>query len=156
MRLKSRELYKYILTRASWKAPVIVSEEAIEELRFWRSNVSSMNTEAKAIERSTFFEVCLFSDASSSGYGGYNKNVQSFLEIGSRKCDLQNIAVDVFEFCKRENMTISTQWIPREMNQEADYLSKCSNSEDWSIQDWVFEMLDKNGDHTLWTGVHRR
>ena len=36
------------------------------------------------------------------------------------------------------------------MNQEADYLSKCSNSEDWSIQDWVFEMLDKKwGSHTV-------
>ena len=34
VRLKSRELYKCILTRASWKAPVIVSQEAIEELRF--------------------------------------------------------------------------------------------------------------------------
>ena len=45
--------------------------EAIEELRFWRSNVGCMNTEGKAIERSAFFEVCEFSDASSSGYGGY-------------------------------------------------------------------------------------
>lgn len=71
VRLKSRELYKCILTRASWKAPVIVSQEAVEELRFWRNNVGSMNTEGKAIERSIFFEVCLFSDASSSGYGGY-------------------------------------------------------------------------------------
>ena len=79
-----------------------------------------------------------------------NKNVQSVLEIGSRKTDLQSIAIDVFDFCKRENMTIGTQWIPREMNQEADYLSKCSNNDDWSIQNWVFVMLDKKwGPHTV-------
>ena len=356
VRLKTRELYKCILSRASWKAPVLVSKEAIQELSFWRRNASGMNTEGKAIERNTFFEVSLFSDASSSGYGGYleatsylakttgrnvqnnanlaehcqnvneesqatmsnegkncyepleqirganlraspemgmimppevgneniysvnrkvgsnvspevdigsgnfeppevgnstnmvtkdcggnaqfdiqktrhansictppevgrfneildtpevsisdrsdisgktrshevigtwslteskksstwreaeaikrilysnvhslrnkrikifsdNKNVQSVLEIGSRKTDLQSIAIDVFDFCKRENMTIGTQWIPREMNQEADYLSKCSNNDDWSIQNWVFVMLDKKwGPHTV-------
>ena len=113
------------------------------------SKKSSTWREAEAIKRILFSNVQSLQNKRIKIFSD-NKNVQSVLEIGSRKCDSQNIAVDVFEFCKRESMTISIQWIPREINQEADYLSKCSNSEDWSIQDWVFEILDKKwGSHTV-------
>ena len=103
VRLKSRDLYKCILTRASWKAPVIVSQETIEELRFWRCNVGSMNTEGKAIERSTLFEVCLFSDASScsSGYGGYlESTTQHKASVEGRSVPNES---DMTECCQNVN-----------------------------------------------------
>ena len=79
-----------------------------------------------------------------------NKNVESILKIGSRKEDLQNIANEIFETCQSNEISLSVQWIPRESNERADYLSRCRDSDDWSVQEWVFKHLDaKWGPHTI-------
>ena len=79
-----------------------------------------------------------------------NKNVESILKIGSRKEDLQNIANEIFETCQSNEISLSVQWIPRELNERADYLSRCRDSDDWSVQEWVFKHLDaKWGPHTI-------
>ena len=54
-----------------------------------------------------------------------NKNVQSILQIGSRKDDLQKIAWDINQICEQHNIEICPEWIPRGQNQEADALSRC-------------------------------
>ena len=78
-----------------------------------------------------------------------NKNVQSVLNVGSRKEDLQNVANDVFEICQSNDISMSIQWIPRELNERSDYLSRCRDSDDWSVQEWVFKYLDEKwGPHT--------
>ena len=42
------------------------------------------------------------------------------------------------------------EWIPRHLNERSDYLSRCRDSDDWSIQDWIFQTLDKQwGSHTI-------
>ena len=79
-----------------------------------------------------------------------NKNVESILKIGSRKEDLQNIANEIFETCQSNEISLSVQWIPRESNERADYLSRCRDSDDWSVQEWVFKHLNaKWGPHTI-------
>lgn len=40
-------MYRCIMSRASWNAPVKVSEPAIAELKFWRENVSKLNQKGK-------------------------------------------------------------------------------------------------------------
>ena len=79
-----------------------------------------------------------------------NKNVSSVLQIGNRKSDLQTIALDMHELCKQEHIEICPEWIPRGDNVLADTLSRCGDSDDWSMKWWVFNMLEvKWGPHTV-------
>jgi hypothetical protein len=42
------------------------------------------------------------------------------------------------------------RWLPRGDNTEVDYLSKCSDCDDWSILESIFQTLnDKWGQHTV-------
>ena len=41
------------------------------ELLFSKENARSLNTSGMKLNTNTFFEACLFADASSSGHGGY-------------------------------------------------------------------------------------
>lgn len=78
-----------------------------------------------------------------------NKNACSIANVGSRRPDLQKTAWEMYEFCSGRNINLHTQWIPRCDNQGADYLSRCTDSDDWSVQYWVFKMCDN-----LW-GPHQ-
>ena len=290
VRLLTRQMYGCILSRASWNAPVIVKEGAKSELLFWRNHARSLNAEGKSLDRKSFYELCLFADASSSGYGGYlktyehtlevgrtgksgrinaqpleggklsvrqgsehvevsdrlkfecskckmqrsqndnllsqnetlegtdfqasmvgynkkagiyfldgkgihafvvgdwdeneklksstwreaetvrrvinsnvdilhnkkikvysdNKNVVSVLQTGSRKTDLQDIACKINDVCEDYGMVVCPEWIPRNDNQMADHLSRCGDSDDWSINNQVFtELNTKWGPHTI-------
>ena len=51
-----------------------------------------------------------------------NRNVKSILKAGSMKKDLQIIAIDIYDFCKKHNITIISEWITRHLNERADYL----------------------------------
>ena len=62
-----------------------------------------------------------------------NKNVQSVLEAGSTKEDLQIIATEVNSFCVENQISLSVGWIPRSPNEKADHLSRCKDSDDWEI-----------------------
>ena len=58
--------------------------------------------------------------------------------------------MDIHETCVENDISISSQWIPRESNKEADSLSRMNDCGDWGIQTWVFMLLDKEwGPHTF-------
>jgi hypothetical protein len=58
--------------------------------------------------------------------------------------------MDIHETCVENDISISSQWIPRESNKEADSLSRMNDCDDWGIQTWVFMLLDKEwGSHTF-------
>lgn len=79
-----------------------------------------------------------------------NKNVVPILQTGSRKNELHEIACEVNKTCQKYNIEIISEWIPRCKNEIADILSKCGDSDDWSIKTWVFQELDiKWGPHTV-------
>ena len=59
------------MSRASWNAPVRLTEVAIAELDSWKNNVRSMNSKGQYIVPNVCVEISLYSDASSEGYGGY-------------------------------------------------------------------------------------
>ena len=78
------------------------------------------------------------------------KNVISVIKNGSRKADLQLIALKIFEFCHAYNVSILPKWIPRKENETADFLSRCFDCDDWSVNDDIFTNLDKIwGPHTI-------
>lgn len=269
--LKTRALYECILSRASWEAPILVTQDAINELVFWRTKARFMNLNGRAIKENLEAEVELFCDASAEGYGGYfsvtnnvahcfgtdsicetilseketcsesttdlcdqsaeckggdsvsrgatcdgikacneacsqfpevkfgvgcsqevvgswskqemlksstwreaeairrilvsnlavfegkklkiysdNKNVKTVLRSGSTKVDLQTIALQIYNVCEKRDITLIPEWIPREKNTRADFLSRCHDCDDWEINNLVFRDLDNRwGPHTV-------
>ena len=79
-----------------------------------------------------------------------NQNVVRILEVGSRKLDLQQEVVRVFNLMLQYQIRIEPSWIPREQNQCADYLSRIIDYDDWQLNPMVFSMLDSVfGPHTI-------
>jgi len=60
VRLLTRHLFNCINTRASWRAPIIVTEQAISELTFWKENARKLNSSGKYFKHN---QVCLFKGA---------------------------------------------------------------------------------------------
>ena len=69
--LRTRYLYLCIDSRVGWDSYVYVSQNAVEELKFWRANARSINADGKAISETGNCDMDLFSDAPGKGYGGY-------------------------------------------------------------------------------------
>ena len=78
-----------------------------------------------------------------------NQNVTRMLKVGSRVPLLQNIVLRVLDACKSRKVSLDLERIPRKSNIEADLLSRCSDSDDWSVRDFIFNFLDaKWGPHS--------
>ena len=60
----TRHTYNCILSRASWNSPVLVSTEAIEEMRFWKTNARSLNMKGKGLNDIGSCHISVFCDAS--------------------------------------------------------------------------------------------
>ena len=54
------------------------------------------------------------------------------------KANLQAIAMSIFSICLINGISIEIQWIPREGNTQADYLSKIIDYEDWGVSEMFF------------------
>jgi hypothetical protein len=79
-----------------------------------------------------------------------NQSCVHILQSGSMKPDLQEIAYDIFLFCRKHNTSINIQWVPRDKNQKADYLSKIIDFEDWGVTKTFFDFIDSlYGPHTV-------
>ena len=62
-----------------------------------------------------------------------NKNVQSFLEVGSTKEELQSIASEVNDFCYHNCISLSVGRISRSLNERADHLRRCEGCDDLEV-----------------------
>ena len=49
----------------------------------------------------------------------------------------------MFRFCIRYNIRLEPEWVPREMNELADYFSRVVDHHDWYVDHTVFAMVDK-------------
>jgi hypothetical protein len=72
-----------------------------------------------------------------------NQNVVRILYHGSRKPLLQNLAVQIFKLAVANNIVLQAEWIPREGNDLADYLSKIKDVEDYMLHPIVFDAISK-------------
>ena len=60
------------------------------------------------------------------------------------------MAERIFNICKRYNIKLTVEWIPRELNQYADHISKVVDHDDWQTSFSLSSTMCKNnGDHTL-------
>lgn len=79
-----------------------------------------------------------------------NQNIVYIIKQGSRKGDLQLIAIKIANVCKLNNIVLLPQWVPREENVKADQISKSVDCDDWGIDPEVYSVLDNLwGPHTV-------
>ena len=69
------------------------------------------------------------------------------VEVGSMKLDLHRIARSIFSICIQSGIYLDIQWIPRSLNEQADYISRLIDTDDWQI---THKFLDELwGPHTV-------
>ena len=79
-----------------------------------------------------------------------NQATAKIVEVGSMKLTLQTLAYQFFSYCLAHNIDLHIQWIPRELNTQADFISKLRDCNDWQITRDVFQQLESTwGPHTL-------
>lgn len=72
-----------------------------------------------------------------------NQNVERILHAGSRVNELHNLSLAINSVCEQNRITFNSVWIPRGDNLLADHLSRCQDSDDWSISEDIYRKLDK-------------
>lgn len=79
-----------------------------------------------------------------------SQNVARILTVGSRKPNLQSEVLSIFAIALANHVRIEPEWIPRNSNQKADYISKIVDYDDWSVDPGIFKQLDiRWGRHTV-------
>ena len=74
-----------------------------------------------------------------------SQNAVSIIKKGSRKGHLHAFAMSVFTVCLTHNIQLHCEWIPRDRNQQSDYLSKIVDFGDWRISDRFFQYVQSLG-----------
>jgi hypothetical protein len=72
-----------------------------------------------------------------------NRNVETILRKGSGNANLQKLAFEIFLACRKNEIRLSAQWLPRTDSRIAvvDVMSKWADLSDWGLQDHVFAAL---------------
>ena len=79
-----------------------------------------------------------------------NQNVVKIIEHGSRRHSLQEIAVNILSILMQTAIRLEMAWIPTEKNQQADYLSRLVDHDDWMVNPHIFQWIDSVwGPHTI-------
>ena len=66
------------------------------------------------------------------------------------KSDLLLKALEINVLCVNNQINLLPRWIPRNLNQEADILSRTGDSDDWSVSQVLFDVLNtKWGPYTV-------
>ena len=53
---------------------------------------------------------------------------------GSRKADLHQLALLVFQICLKFSISLEAKWIPRDLNATADAINKLIDHDDYTIK----------------------
>ena len=77
-----------------------------------------------------------------------NKNVKHIMSVGSKKPVLHEIVhisihMDIISECEQKSINMKTEWVARGKNLQADFLSRCCDSDDWQVAPLVYVKLDK-------------
>ena len=79
-----------------------------------------------------------------------NQSIVSIVSNGSRVQNLQDLALELFTICVQCKISLDVKWIPRDLNAEADSVSRIVDYDDYTINDHVFNDLDSQwGPHTI-------
>ena len=72
-----------------------------------------------------------------------NQNVARILLVGSKKPILHALAVKVFSLSVQNHIRLEPEWIPRDLNERADALSRIVDYDDWMLNPVVFADIEK-------------
>ena len=79
-----------------------------------------------------------------------NQAAARIVEVGSMKLELHRMARGIFDICVQSGIYLDIQWIPRTLNQQADYISRLIDIDDWQTTDDLFLSLnDRWGPHSV-------
>ena len=67
--------------------------------------------------------------------------VLTFIDSGIMKVHLHNLAVGIFYCPKKNCINLDVKWIPRALNEKANYLNKVLDYDDWKVKDIYFESI---------------
>ena len=48
----------------------------------------------------------------------------------------------IFDISFHHGISIEPEWVPRSRNEQADYLSRIVDFDDWSVSPYIFRFLD--------------
>lgn len=65
------------------------------------------------------------------------------IQVGSTNLELHEESRDIFDQCSKLNIDLKIQWIPRDLNQVADEISKTSCTDEWRVSDEFFSFIDE-------------
>lgn len=71
-----------------------------------------------------------------------NQNVPRIISSGSSKGHLQTEALSIFNICCHRGISIEMEWIPRSQNDQADFLSRIYDPDDWGLSWDTFQNID--------------
>ena len=72
-----------------------------------------------------------------------NFAARKIVEPGSRKPELQRKAVKIFNICKVKNLNLEITWISGENNNDANFISKLIDHDDWRVKNSPFKSMTK-------------
>ena len=79
-----------------------------------------------------------------------NINVENILKVGSPRPKLHAEAVSIYTLCGQHSICLEPEWIPQELNTEADSLSRRVDYDDYMLNPNIFAALDILwGPHTV-------
>ena len=71
------------------------------------------------------------------------------------KMELQRMAMNIFSVYVQKGIIIDIQWIPRQENVKADYISNNKSHEDWGVTSEFFQFMNQMwGPYTIDRFVH--
>ena len=71
-----------------------------------------------------------------------NQNVPRNISSGSSKGHLQTEALSIFNICCLRGISIEMEWIPRSQNDQADFLSRIYDPDDWGLSWDTLQNID--------------
>jgi hypothetical protein len=79
-----------------------------------------------------------------------NHNLLYIVGRGARSPELNKLARELYWFCLRNGIQLDVVWVPRNLNQAADALSKFEDTEDWQLHPELFAWLEwRFGPHAV-------
>ena len=71
-----------------------------------------------------------------------NQNVANIVPCGSAKAHLQAEALSIYNICCNDSISKEMEWIPRSQNDQADFLSRIYDPDDWGLSWDTFRKID--------------
>ena len=112
-----------------------------------------MFTEAERQESSTYHELLaiqfvlslfsLFLPYSRVKWFTDSQGAGRIVQVGSMNFNLHKLASDIFSFCFKFGVDLDIEWVPRSLNEKADYLGKVVDYDEWELAAKFFQQLDE-------------